>query len=112
MKLGKLIQDCGVLAVQGPTDLEIGFVTNDSRQVRPGSLFVAVNGCGNDGRAYIDKAIENGAVAIAYEAPEGCDRPATACTVKRTSSLCSSALCVAASPVVPQTTMAAVPFSC
>ena len=80
MKLGKLIQDCGVLAVQGPTDLEIGFVTNDSRQVRPGSLFVAVNGCGNDGRAYIDKAIENGAVAIAYEAPEDCDRPATACT--------------------------------
>jgi putative membrane protein len=38
-------------------------------------------------------------------------RPSTACTAARTSSLCSSALWVAASPVVPQTTRAAVPFS-
>ena len=67
MKLSDIIKDCGVLAVQGRGDVEITSVTNDSRRVTPGSLFIAVNGCGNDGRQYIDKAIENGAAAILYE---------------------------------------------
>ena len=67
MKLSDIIKDCGVLAVQGQADVEITSVTNDSRRVAPGSLFIAVNGCGNDGRQYIDKAIENGAAAILYE---------------------------------------------
>ena len=69
MKLSDIIKDCGVLSVQGNPDVEITSLTNDSRQVRPGSLFIAVNGCGNDGRAYLDKAIENGAAAVLYEAP-------------------------------------------
>lgn len=47
--------------------MEIAAVCNDSRKVVPGSLFVAVNGCGNDGRAYIGKAIEAGAVAVMFE---------------------------------------------
>ena len=67
MKLSEIIQRCGVLSVQGDPDVEISALTNDSREVRPGSLFIAVNGCGNDGRAYLDKAIENGAVAVMYE---------------------------------------------
>ncbi len=67
MKLSEIIKNCGVLAVQGSADLEITSVTNDSRKAGPGSLFIAVNGCGNDGRAYIDKAIENGTAAVMYE---------------------------------------------
>ncbi len=67
MKLSEIIQRCGVLSVQGDPDVEISALTNDSREVRPGSLFIAVNGCGNDGRAYLDKAIEKGAVAVMYE---------------------------------------------
>ncbi len=67
MKLSEIIKNCGVLAVQGSADLEITSVTNDSRKAGPGSLFIAVNGCGNDGRAYIDKAIENDTAAIMYE---------------------------------------------
>ena len=67
MKLSEIIRDCGVLSVQGREDVEITSLTNDSRRVQPGSLFIAVNGCGNDGRQYIDKAIENGASAILYE---------------------------------------------
>ena len=69
MKLKDIIKDCGVLSVEGRQDVEITSVTNDSRKVQAGSLFIAVNGCGNDGRAYIDKALENGAAAIMYEAP-------------------------------------------
>ena len=74
MKLSDIIKDCGVLSVQGNPDVEITSLTNDSRRVQPGSLFIAVNGCGNDGRAYLDKAIAAGAVAVLYEEPEGCDR--------------------------------------
>ena len=48
MKLSELIKDCGVVSVQGNAGVEILDVTNDSRKVRPGSLFVAVNGCGTD----------------------------------------------------------------
>lgn len=67
MRLEQLIQDCDVRSIRGSLETEISFVTNDSRKVRPGSLFVAVNGCGNDGRAYIPAAIQAGAVAIVCE---------------------------------------------
>ena len=75
MKLKDIIQNCGVISVQGDPDLEITSLTNDSRRVQPGSLFIAVNGCGNDGRQYIANAIEAGAAAVLFEEPEGCDRP-------------------------------------
>ena len=84
MKLSEIIQRCGVLSVQGDPDVEIGALTNDSREVRPGSLFIAVNGCGNDGRAYLDKAIANGAAAVMYEeipGQAGDDKPAPAALV-------------------------------
>ena len=45
MKLSEIIKNCGVVSVSGSTDIEILDVTNDSRKVRPGSLFIAVNGC-------------------------------------------------------------------
>ncbi|MBP5521181.1 MAG: UDP-N-acetylmuramoyl-L-alanyl-D-glutamate--2,6-diaminopimelate ligase [Bacteroidales bacterium] len=72
MKLGDIIKNCGILEIQGSLLKDITDVTNDSRKVTPGSLFVAVNGCGADGRAYIGKAIESGATAVMFErASEG-----------------------------------------
>jgi len=67
MKLSDIITDCGVLSTSGPLDVEIRDVTNDSRKVGPGSLFVAVTGCGNDGRAYIGNAVKAGASAVMCE---------------------------------------------
>ncbi len=75
MRLGELIRGCDVLSVRGNPDAEIRALTNDSRRVRPGDLFIAVTGCGNDGREYIGKAAENGAVAILCE-PDGRERTA------------------------------------
>ncbi|MBK9208500.1 MAG: UDP-N-acetylmuramoyl-L-alanyl-D-glutamate--2,6-diaminopimelate ligase [Anaerolineales bacterium] len=45
-------------------DAEISGIAIDSRAVKPGYLFVAMQGGSVDGHNYIPKAIENGAVAI------------------------------------------------
>lgn len=42
-------------------------ITSDSRQVVPGSLFVAVKGYSSDGHDYIESAIEKGATGIICE---------------------------------------------
>ncbi|MDX0572801.1 UDP-N-acetylmuramoyl-L-alanyl-D-glutamate--2,6-diaminopimelate ligase [Sinorhizobium medicae] len=45
-------------------NIEIGGITADSRQVRPGDLFVAVAGAKADGSAYITDALSRGASAV------------------------------------------------
>ena len=67
MKLEEIIKRCAVTSVSGNTAVEIDAITNDSRKAAPGSLFVAVSGCGNDGRQYIKAAIEAGAAAVILE---------------------------------------------
>ena len=39
----------------------------DSRNVKPGSVFVAIKGHTVDGHDYVDKAIQNGAIEIIAE---------------------------------------------
>lgn len=68
MKLEHIIRNCGITELHGDPGAEIVSVTNDSRKAGPGCLFIAVNGCGNDGRAYIHAAIAAGARAVMYEA--------------------------------------------
>lgn len=63
----KTLTQCG--------DLEVVGLTNDSRLVSPGDLFIAYPGAVTDGRQYIAQAIDAGAVAILYE-PEGYSPPA------------------------------------
>ena len=64
MKLKDIIKNCGVTGIKGSPETEILGMTNDSRNVLPGSLFVAVTGCGNDGRAHIADALKAGAAAV------------------------------------------------
>jgi len=52
-------------------DMDITGLTCDSRQVEPGFLFAALPGTRADGRAYIDDALDRGAVAVL--APSGTD---------------------------------------
>lgn len=67
MKLGKLIEPCSVIKLDGNADTEIVSVCCDSRKVTPGALFVAAKGFAVDGHSFIGSAIEKGAVAIVYE---------------------------------------------
>ena len=54
-------------AVVGSTGVSIDAINYDSRKVSNNDLFVAVSGTAVDGHAYIDKAIDNGAVAVICE---------------------------------------------
>ncbi len=51
-------------AVYGDRAVRISQVTDDSREVQPGALFVAIPGSQHDGHHYIGTAIAKGAVAI------------------------------------------------
>ena len=64
MLLSKLLS--GLISEKFP-DLEITGITNDSRAVRPGFLFLAYKGEKSDGRDFIPQAIKNGATVILYE---------------------------------------------
>ncbi len=48
-------------------DRDIRGITDDSRLVKPGYLFIAVTGAQQDGRAFIKSAIERGATAVVME---------------------------------------------
>ena len=50
--------------VPGAPSIEITGITADSRKVKPGFLFAALQGVAKDGRDYIDGAIKMGAVAV------------------------------------------------
>jgi UDP-N-acetylmuramoyl-L-alanyl-D-glutamate--2,6-diaminopimelate ligase len=54
-------------AVSGTVDVEIADVQIDSRKVRHGSLFIAIKGVVADGHLFIQKAIQQGAVAVVCE---------------------------------------------
>lgn len=67
MKLSTLLRhlDSGEICI--PNDVEITGITNDSRNVRPGYLFVAIKGHRTNGHNFIKKSIECGALAVVSE---------------------------------------------
>jgi len=67
MELSKLLTDLPHKEVHSPVDVEITGLAQDSRQVKPGDLFVAVKGLTADGHDFIPHAIQRGAVAVVVE---------------------------------------------
>ena len=67
MELSKLLKSVKTLNIVGETDVDISGVKIDSRQVKPGFLFVAMKGTQVDGHSFIPKAIELGAKAVLVE---------------------------------------------
>ena len=66
-KLSEILYKVHITAITGNTDVPITNVQIDSRQVTQGSLFIAVKGSASDGHHFIQKAIEQGALAIVCE---------------------------------------------
>lgn len=67
MKLNKLISSVDVKNSLGDLDIEITNIHSDSRKIKEGGLFIAINGFAKDGTNFIPSAIENGAKAIIVE---------------------------------------------
>ena len=67
MKIKEIIVNCNLLELIGDKDIDITKVSFDSREVEPGTMFFAVKGTQTDGHAYIDTALEKGAIAIVCE---------------------------------------------
>ena len=67
MKLTKMISRVSAVSVTGKRDVEVQGVACDSRQVRAGSVFVAIRGEKQDGAAFVDDALSRGAVAVVTE---------------------------------------------
>ena len=62
--------------VSGATDADATDVTHDSRQVREGTLFVAIKGATVDGHRFLDDVVRRGAAGVISESdpPEGFPR--------------------------------------
>jgi UDP-N-acetylmuramoyl-L-alanyl-D-glutamate--2,6-diaminopimelate ligase len=65
--LSEILKDLKVKKVHGDEGKIITGITADSRDVKPGYLFIAVRGTKSDGHEFIGKAVEAGAAAVICE---------------------------------------------
>jgi UDP-N-acetylmuramoyl-L-alanyl-D-glutamate--2,6-diaminopimelate ligase len=73
MDLSALVAGLDVRVVGGGA--EVSDLTEDSRTVLPGSLFVARRGLRSDGRSFIAQAVRDGASAVLTDEPSAGDVP-------------------------------------
>ncbi len=67
MLLRDVLYKVAIRSVSGSTEVDVTDVQIDSRKVKQGTAFVAVKGVAADGHAFIDKAVEAGAIAVVCE---------------------------------------------
>lgn len=67
MLLQDVLYKVAIRSVAGSTSVEVKDISIDSREVKPGTVFIAIRGGAADGHQFIEKAIEKGAVAIICE---------------------------------------------
>ncbi|WP_372846992.1 Mur ligase domain-containing protein, partial [Pontiella sp.] len=67
MKLTSLLKNIEVIQISGRAKLPIEGIAYDSREIKPGWLFIAVPGEHCDGADYIAEAVANGAAAVVSE---------------------------------------------
>ncbi|MFB3920383.1 MAG: UDP-N-acetylmuramoyl-L-alanyl-D-glutamate--2,6-diaminopimelate ligase [Terriglobia bacterium] len=69
MKLGELLRGVPTLEFGADAAVEITALAYDSRRVKPGTLFFAIQGEKADGHAFIPQALRAGAAAVVSERP-------------------------------------------
>ena len=62
--LKDILYKVAIEAVKGPTDIAIDKMDFDSRKISKNDVFVAIRGSVSDGHEFIEKAINNGAIAV------------------------------------------------
>lgn len=71
MILQDILYKVSIRSAKGNTDVDIKGLCIDSRLTEAGSCFIALRGTKADGQAYIESAIEKGAVAVVCESLPG-----------------------------------------
>ena len=67
MKLNELLKGLELKNNVNNLNLDITNIHSDSRKIKEGGLFIAINGYSQNGIDYLDSAISNGAVAAIVE---------------------------------------------
>ncbi len=67
MILNQMLKSVEALQINGSDQVEIKGLTNDSRNIAPGWLFIAVVGLEKNGADFITEAVSKGAVAVVSE---------------------------------------------
>lgn len=67
MLLSALLDGIEYTVIAGDSGVDISGIAYDSRQVKPGYLFVCISGFKTDGHLYIADAVKNGAQAVLIE---------------------------------------------
>lgn len=67
MRLRDLIKGFEDMSLEGRGDVEVKGIAYHSKRVKPGDLFVAVQGFRTDGHLYLEEAEDKGAVAVVVE---------------------------------------------
>jgi UDP-N-acetylmuramoyl-L-alanyl-D-glutamate--2,6-diaminopimelate ligase len=85
--LKDILYKVAIEAVKGSTDIAIDKMDFDSRKIEANDVFIAIRGSISDGHDYIEKAIQQGAVAIVCDTfPENISKGITYVQVKDTNS--------------------------
>ncbi|MDO8992542.1 MAG: Mur ligase family protein, partial [Daejeonella sp.] len=66
-KLKDILYGVSLRQVSGSTNGKVSGICFDSRKAAPGVLFVAVRGTESDGHAFMERAIDQGAIAVLCE---------------------------------------------
>ena len=69
MKLGPLLDACGIAVPDGAAEVDVRTLAYDSRKAGTGALFVAISGFHRDGHDFAADAVARGAVAVVAERP-------------------------------------------
>ncbi|MBI1976809.1 MAG: UDP-N-acetylmuramoyl-L-alanyl-D-glutamate--2,6-diaminopimelate ligase [Candidatus Omnitrophica bacterium] len=67
MPLSQLLRGIAYTSKGNVEGIHVRAITSDSKQVREGDLFVAIQGAKQDGHHYLEEAIHRGAVAVVVE---------------------------------------------
>jgi UDP-N-acetylmuramoyl-L-alanyl-D-glutamate--2,6-diaminopimelate ligase len=67
MELKKVLNGIENYKSKGDLEIDVLSVEDNSKNVKPGSLFVAIKGFEADGHDYVEEAISNGAIAVVLD---------------------------------------------
>lgn len=70
MELKEILQGIDGIKAKGNIELDVLDITNDSRKVEKGSMFIAVKGFETDGHKYLKDVIEKGAKVVMVQEGE------------------------------------------